>query len=73
MTERWGSPRELILLDGDGHTWIALDYRQAQEDPPVIYIVSLEGDYVTVAHNFEDFIRRMVPFENVYDRDGNLK
>ena len=27
MTTEWGLPQDVVLLDGDGHTWIALDYR----------------------------------------------
>ena len=38
--KEWGMPNDLILLDGDGHTWIALDYRVcgSQGEPSVVWI-----------------------------------
>jgi hypothetical protein len=27
MSEEWGLPEQQILISGDGHTWISLDYR----------------------------------------------
>jgi hypothetical protein len=27
LAEEWGLPSPLVLLSGDGHCWIALDYR----------------------------------------------
>ena len=37
----WGLPEKIVLIDGDGHSWIAFDYRKHDgDDPPVIYIES---------------------------------
>jgi hypothetical protein len=36
--KEWGMPKGLVLLHGDGHCWIALDYRKTKENPPVIFI-----------------------------------
>src|SRR5215468_7263021 len=27
LIEEWGLPQNIVLLSGDGHTWLALDYR----------------------------------------------
>ena len=51
MIEEWELPQDLVLLQGDGHTWIALDYRKG-EDPPVIFIESDECYSLLIAENF---------------------
>lgn len=73
MTKEWGLPDGLVLLDGDGHIWIALDYRQIKDNPPVIYLVSDTGQYITIADSFAEFLKKMVPFESVYDEDGEFR
>lgn len=56
MREEWELPEDIILLNGDGHTWVFLDYRKNQEQPSVSYIdLELEIDLV-LASNFTDFI-----------------
>lgn len=56
MREEWELPEDIILLNGDGHTWVFLDYRKNQEQPSVSYIdLELEIDFV-LASNFTDFI-----------------
>jgi hypothetical protein len=61
MIKEWGLPPEFVLLDGDGHTWIALDYRQAPMNPPVVFYVTDEEQFVTIAPDFASFIDRLVP------------
>lgn len=73
LIEEWDLPKGLVLLDGDGHTWIALDYRQAETNPPVVFLISDGGHHLNIASDFEDFIARLVPYGDVYDQDGNLK
>src|SRR5690606_37077072 len=36
--EEWGLPKDILLLCGDGHWWIAMDYRNTKEEPPIIYV-----------------------------------
>lgn len=40
LLREWEMPEGLVLLSGDGHTWVALDYRAcgAQGEPPVVWI-----------------------------------
>ncbi len=53
----WGVPEWAVMLSGDGHTWIALDYR-VSEEPPVVYLE--EGrdgfDVVELAPSFAAFL-----------------
>lgn len=73
LTQEWDLPAGLVLLDGDGHTWVALDYRGAAAEPPVIFLEAYSGAHVVIARDFADFLRRLVPFESVYDDDGELR
>jgi hypothetical protein len=54
--QEWGLPEGLVLLHGDGHMWIALDYRQTDEDPPVIFIDSEAEQIVELAPDFDTFL-----------------
>ncbi len=69
----WNLPKGIVLLDGEGHTWIALEYEQITENPPVLYLVSGSGQHINIADNFADFSQKMVLYEDVYDEDGNLR
>src|SRR5688572_14071495 len=37
MTKEWGLPPRQVLLAGDGHTWVSLDYRDGDE-PSVVWL-----------------------------------
>lgn len=76
LNEEWGQPRELVLLSGDGHWWIALDYRQADFDsePPVIFHENDSdgsSDELALARSFRDFICKLIP-EPAIDFEGDL-
>ncbi len=73
MTKEWNLPDRLVLLDGDGHTWVALDYRQLEIDPPVIFLESETGHYMNIATNFADLVEKLIPHEDVFDEDGKLR
>ncbi|MCC7536537.1 MAG: SMI1/KNR4 family protein [Deltaproteobacteria bacterium] len=72
MRDEWGLPDGLVLLDGDGHTWLALDYRAAAVDPPVVLVVADLSDTVVVARSFGELWGAMLLSGLVYDRDGQL-
>lgn len=60
MTEEWGLPPSQILLAGDGHTWISLDYRTGPV-PKVTWIdVECEEELV-LADSFSAFLAALVP------------
>lgn len=72
LVDEWGLSKKLVLIDGDGHTWLALDYRDSDLEPKVIVIESDESNYLVVANNFNDFVQSLLPYESVYDTDGNI-
>ena len=60
MTEEWGLPEKQVLLTGDGHWWITLDYRNAES--PVVRWIDVEcEEEVVIANSFEDFINGLIP------------
>ncbi|MEA5404287.1 SMI1/KNR4 family protein [Arcicella sp. DC2W] len=59
MIEEWGLPDKQVLLTGDGHWWITLDYRLS--DKPTIRWIDCECDEdIHVANSFEEFYNRLV-------------
>jgi hypothetical protein len=60
MTEEWGLPPKQVLLSGDGHCWITLDYRNGPE-PSVAWIDVECGEDVQVAPSFSAFLQGLVP------------
>lgn len=60
LTNEWGLPERQVLLTGEGHWWITLDYRGGTE-PTVKWIDVERGDEVHIADSFEDFFNGLVP------------
>jgi hypothetical protein len=56
MTQEWGLPKRLVLLWGDGHWWVALDYRVRADDPPVMYLDEEMAQDVLVAESFQSLL-----------------
>lgn len=58
LVEEWDLPSPIVLLSGDGHCWIALDYRTCgrQGAPAVAWFETDTGMEVVLARNFESFI-----------------
>lgn len=59
MTEEWGLPLKQVLINGDGHWWITLDYRNGAE-PTVMWIDVECEEEVKIADNFEAFLNGLV-------------
>lgn len=58
LVEEWGMPAPLVLLSGDGHCWIGLDYRACGRDgePSVTWFeTDLDVDLV-LAGDFRSFV-----------------
>ncbi|WJE31068.1 SMI1/KNR4 family protein [Bacillus altitudinis] len=56
LIEEWELPEGLVLICGDGHTWIALDYRETKEHPPIHYFdLEYETDF-KLADSFDELI-----------------
>jgi len=63
MTREWELPPNQILLAGDGHTWVSLDYR-GRTEPVVSWLdVEMEEECV-LANSFAEFIKALVPISN---------
>jgi len=56
LIREWGLPEKIVLLGGDGHSWFAFDYRETNENPPIIYLEADEEIVFELAPNFETFI-----------------
>lgn len=58
LAEEWDLPSPIVLVSGDGHCWIALDYRACgrKGDPAVVWFEADTGREVVLATNFESFI-----------------
>lgn len=66
VIEEWGLPEKQVLINGDGHWWITLDYRQS--DIPSVRWIDTECDEdIHIANSFEDFINGLVSEENYAD------
>ena len=56
MTKEWGLPDKQVLLTGDGHWWITLDYRQG--DIPTVRWIDCECvEDIHVTDTFDSFIK----------------
>ncbi|HDR8175202.1 SMI1 / KNR4 family protein [Bacillus cereus] len=62
LIREWEMPENIILLSGDGHTWIALDYRNVAENPPVIFIDNEFEEIIELAPNFESFLQNLTTY-----------
>ena len=55
MIEEWGLPEKQVLLAGDGHWWITLDYRQGKI-PSIRWIDCEKNEDIHITDSFNDFI-----------------
>ena len=63
LNETWEQPRDLVLLSGDGHSWIALDYRPRPQEPAVIFYDNDADPHeeTVLAASFREFVERLEP------------
>jgi len=65
--KEWGLPDNLVLIHGDGHTWIALDYRETKENPPVHYFDSEFEEDFRLAGSFGEFLSKLYTDDSIDD------
>ena len=71
--DEWGIDKNIIPINGDGHIWIAFDFRDKScIEPTIIFIESDCGHYFKLADNFISFINTLKPYHHIFDQDGNL-
>ncbi|MFJ4366657.1 SMI1/KNR4 family protein [Streptomyces chartreusis] len=70
LVEEWELPSALVLLSGDGHCWIALDYRacRQQGEPSVTWFDVDDGTELALAADFQRFVERLTAAASL-DRD----
>jgi hypothetical protein len=59
LCKEWDMPENIVLLGGDGHTWLGLDYRNIENrgEPSVVFIDNDTNEQVYyLAPNFDTFI-----------------
>lgn len=56
LIEEWDLPKGIVIIAGDGHAWIALDYREINENPAVILVDEDVAGIRELAPNFKSFI-----------------
>lgn len=59
MTKEWGLPEKQVLLSGEGHWWITLDYRNNEIPTVKWFDVECEEEKL-IANSFDDFINGLV-------------
>lgn len=65
--EEWELPKDILLVCGDGHSWIAMDYRHTNEEPPIIFVDVEWGEetfIVELAPNFKIFLEGLYNHED---------
>ncbi|MFJ2751182.1 SMI1/KNR4 family protein [Streptomyces sp. NPDC087297] len=76
LVEEWGLPSPLVLLSGDGHCWIALDYRVCgrQGEPSVTWFDTDMNSELALAAHFRAFVEGLTSAEGfgVDGSDGDL-
>jgi hypothetical protein len=68
MTKEWGLPEKQVLLTGDGHWWITLDYRD--NATPCVKWIDVEcNEEIKIADDFDQFINGLVSDETFADNE----
>ena len=66
LKREWGLSNRFVYLFGDGHTWLALDYRRYKGDnPPVTYIDLEQNVKQVIAPDFEVFLSQLTYDESL--------
>lgn len=65
---------QLIVISGDGHYFIVLDYSKDQNNPNVAYLNSDSGELIELFPTFYEFMNELKPEddENSYDHEEEI-
>ncbi|MFE5940610.1 SMI1/KNR4 family protein [Streptomyces sp. NPDC056470] len=64
LVEEWGLPRGVVLISGDGHCWIGLDYRGRDGEPSVAWFDADGGSELALAPDFRSFLAGLTSEES---------
>ncbi|MBT2443927.1 SMI1/KNR4 family protein [Streptomyces sp. ISL-36] len=58
LVQEWGLPRDVVLVSGEGHYWIGLDYRTCGRhgEPSVVWFDADDNSELTLAPDFRSFM-----------------
>ena len=69
----WGLPENIVLICGDGHSWVAFDYRNPTAEPPIIYVDVDAEQIIEIASSFNEFLEGLyvadVEFDDSYEEE----
>ncbi|MBK4211707.1 SMI1/KNR4 family protein [Bacillus safensis] len=70
LIKEWELPEGLVLINGDGHNWVAMDYRKTKENPAIHYFdVEMEEDF-KLTNSFDEFIEGLYTVEYTIDEEA---
>ncbi|MCC8308225.1 SMI1/KNR4 family protein [Bacillus amyloliquefaciens] len=70
LIKEWDLPENILLIHGDGHTWVAMDYRETNSNPPIHYFdVETDQDF-KLATSFDEFLSKL--YSHHYDMDTEI-
>jgi hypothetical protein len=75
LLREWNMPDALVLLTGDGHWWIALDYRRSGPSgpPSVVWYDNEVGEDIQLAADFRTFIEGLRSEDEFEDEHVDLE
>lgn len=75
LVEEWEIEKGLVLFSGEGHYWLAFDYRETTTNPAVIYIDQEYEYFLKVADSFTALVAKLTlpePDEEDDDEDAEF-
>ncbi|MEB4596773.1 SMI1/KNR4 family protein [Bacillus amyloliquefaciens] len=70
LIKEWDLPENVLLIHGDGHTWVAMDYRETNSNPSIHYFdVEVDQDF-KLAKSFDEFLSKL--YTHHYDMDTEI-
>lgn len=71
LTEEWRLPSQVVLISGEGHYWIGLDYRKSgpQGEPAVTWFEPGSGTELLLAPDFLAFVEGLTAADSFEDLD----
>lgn len=72
LIEEWGLPKEIVVFSGDGHMWLAMDYRTVESEPPILFVDADNERIVPIASSFADFLTGLYTADLSEDEEGEI-
>ena len=69
LIQEWELPKDIVLLSGDGHSWIAFDYRYKKKNPPLLWVDVESTVLVEIAGSFNHFLNQLYTEDAGFDVD----